>query len=138
MTSTTRHSAGTGGTALGLLGVMAIQLVILAIAIALTVGLMPGVHFSGGVVTYIWVALILAVVNAVIGPLLHFVSLPLTVITFGLFSLVVNAALLAITAGLSSHLSIDGFWDALFAALLISVFSGILSFVVRRLMNRSA
>ena len=117
---------------------MAIQLVILAIAIALTVGLMPGVTFSGGVVTYIWVALILAVVNAVIGPLLHFVSLPLTVITFGLFSLVVNAALLAITAGLSSHLSIDGFWDALFRRPADLGLRGILSFIVRRLMNRSA
>jgi putative membrane protein len=134
MTSMT-HRTG-GGTTLNLFGQILIQLVVLAIAIALTVRLLPGVHFSGGVFTYIWVALILAVVNGVLGPILHFVSLPLTVITFGLFSLVVNAALLAIAAGLSSHLAIDGFWDAVFAALLISIFSGILSFVVRKLTTR--
>jgi putative membrane protein len=134
----TRRTTGNGGTALNLFGVIAIHLVILAIAIALTVGLLPGVHFSGGVFTYIWVALILAVVNAVLGPLLHLIALPLTVLTLGLFALVVNAGLLAITAGLSSHLAIDGFWDALFAALLISVFSGILSWVVRKVMTKPA
>ena len=136
MTSMT-HRTG-GGATLGLFGAIVIQLVVLAVAIALTVHLLPGVHFSGGVFTYIWVALILAVVNGVIGPILHLVSLPLTLITFGLFALVVNAGLLAITAGLSSHLAIDGFWSALFAALLISIFSGILAFVVRKLTTRAA
>ncbi len=62
-------------------------------------------------------------VNLILGPLFHIISFPLIILTLGLFLLVVNAALLAITAGLSSHLDIDGFWSAVLGGLLIAVFS---------------
>ena len=71
--------------------------------------------------TYLWIALIFAVVNAVVGPLLRLLSLPFVLITLGLFLLVVNAALLGITAALTDRLSIDGFGAAVIAALLITM-----------------
>ena len=61
--------------------------------------------------------------NVILGPLFHLISLPLVVLTLGLFLLVINAALLAITAWLSSHLAVDNFWAAVAGGLLIAVFS---------------
>lgn len=107
-----------------------VRLVLLAAAIGLTSWLLPGVDVDGGFVTYLWVALIFAVVNAILGPILHLLSAPLTVVTLGLFALVVNAALLGITASLSQDLSIDGFLTAVVAAVLIAVFSTIMNFFV--------
>src|SRR5262249_18732869 len=71
----------------------------------------------------LWIAVIFSLVNLILGTLLRLLSLPLIIITFGLMLLVINTALLAITAGLTKHLDIDNFGAASFGALLISVFS---------------
>jgi putative membrane protein len=71
-------------------------------------------------------------VNAIIGTFLRILTLPLTVVTLGLFSIVVNALLLEITDGLTSNLSIDEFWwTAIWGAITISVVAVILEIVVR-------
>jgi putative membrane protein len=75
-------------------------------------------------------------VNALIGPVLRLISLPLTLVTFGLFSLVINAALLGITAGLSDSLDVGGFFATVLAAILISVLNTILLFVTVRLVGK--
>ncbi|MGZ4431650.1 MAG: phage holin family protein [Trebonia sp.] len=107
-----------------------IQWVLLAAAIALTAWLLPGFNVAGGFWTYMWVAFLFSLVNVILGPILHLISLPLTIITFGLFALIVNTALVAITAWISSDLSIDGFFPAFFAAILISIFESILRILV--------
>jgi putative membrane protein len=107
-----------------------LRLLVLAAAIGLASWIVPGLNVSGGFFTYLWVALLFAIVNAVLGPILHIISLPLTILTLGLFALVVNAALLGITAAISSHLSVDGFWTAILAAILISIFSAILGLLI--------
>jgi putative membrane protein len=71
--------------------------------------------------TYLWIGLIFGVVNAIVGPLLRLLSLPFVVLTLGLFLLVVNAALLALTAGLTDRLTIDGFGTALIGGLILAV-----------------
>ena len=71
--------------------------------------------------TYLWIGLIFGVVNAIVGPLLRLLSLPFVVLTLGLFLLVVNAALLALTAGLTDRLTIDGFGTALICGLILAV-----------------
>jgi putative membrane protein len=109
---------------------LAVRWVLLAVAIGLTAWLLPGFEVDGGILTYLWVAVIFSFVNVILGPLLHLLSLPITLITFGLFALVVNAALVGITAWISDDLSIDGFWPAFFAAILISVFSFVLRLLV--------
>ena len=104
-----------------------LNLVVIAIAVWVGAALVPGVEVNGGVVTYLWVAFLFGLVNAILGPILHLLALPLTVITFGLFALVVNAALLAITAWLSgNNLNVNGFWGTVFGALVISIVSAIL------------
>jgi putative membrane protein len=110
---------------------IAIRLVVLAVAIWLTAWLLPGVTVDGGVLTYLWIALLFALVNTFLGPILHLLALPITALTLGLFALVVNAALVGITAALSSDFSIDGFFTAVAAALLISIFSWVINLFVR-------
>ncbi|SFF64060.1 putative membrane protein [Blastococcus tunisiensis] len=71
--------------------------------------------------TYLWIGLIFGVVNAIVGPILRLLSLPFVLLTLGLFLLVVNAALLALTAGLTDRLTIDGFGTAVIGGLILAV-----------------
>ena len=107
---------------------------VVAAAIAITAGLIPSVEIDGGFLGILWVALLFGLVNALIGPLLRLITLPLNVITFGLFALVVNAALLGITAGLTDSLEVGGFFSTVLAAIVISVVTAVLVFVVDRLL----
>ncbi|MFL6097542.1 MAG: phage holin family protein [Blastococcus sp.] len=75
----------------------------------------------GTVGTYLWIALIFAVVNAFIGPIVRLLSLPFVVLTLGLFLLVINAALLGLTALLTDRLEVDGFVAAVVGGLLLAI-----------------
>ena len=104
-----------------------------AVALALAAALIPSVDIDGGVGTLLWVALLFGLVNGLIGPLLRLISLPLTLVTFGLFGLVINGALLALTAGLSDALDVGGFLATIVAAVIISVVTAVLGFVGLRI-----
>jgi len=82
------------------------------------------------------VALLFGLVNALLGPVLRFLSLPLNAITFGFFAIVVNGLLLAATAGLSSNLEVGGFLAAIVAACLISLLSTLMSFALVRVVEK--
>ena len=71
--------------------------------------------------TYLWIGLIFGVVNAIVGPVLRLLSLPFVVLTLGLFLLVINAALLGLTAALSDRLTVDGFGTALIGGLILAI-----------------
>jgi putative membrane protein len=73
--------------------------------------------------TLIFAALLLGVVNAIVRPIVVLLTLPVTLVTLGLFLLVVNAAMLGLVAAFLPGFSIAGFWPALWAALLISLVS---------------
>lgn len=76
--------------------------------------------------TGIWVAIVLALINVFIKPLLVILTLPVTVLTFGLFLLVINALLILLSSELVSGFHIDGFWWALLFSLLLSFFQSVL------------
>jgi putative membrane protein len=71
--------------------------------------------------TWLWIALIFAVVNAIVGPILRLFSLPFVLLTLGLFFLVINAALLGLTAAITDRLTVDGFGSAVLGGLLLAV-----------------
>lgn len=75
--------------------------------------------------TLVVAAVLLGIVNAFIRPLLILLTLPFTVVTLGLFLLVVNAAMLALVAALLPGMHVAGFWAAFWAALLVSIVSWI-------------
>jgi putative membrane protein len=118
-----------------LLQALLISWALSALAFALTSWLLPGLDVTGGIWGYLVVAAIFGLVNAVIGTVIHALTVPLALITLGLFSLLVNAVLLEITYGLSDHLSIDDFGTAFWAALILAVISVILQIVVRVLFD---
>lgn len=75
--------------------------------------------------TLVVAAVLLGIVNAFIRPLLILLTLPFTVVTLGLFLLVVNAAMLALVAALLPGMHVAGFWAAFWAALVVSIVSWI-------------
>jgi putative membrane protein len=113
-----------------------IYLVVVAAAFAITSWLLSGMNVSGGVFAYLWIALLFGLVSAILGTILRILTLPLTVLTLGLFSIIVNAVLLEITDALSSHLTIDHFfWTAIWAAIILSVVTVILELAVGALVK---
>lgn len=107
-----------------------IRWAILAVAVAVAVAVTDGIDVHGGLGGYILVAAVLGLVNALIRPIVRLFSLPITIATLGLFSLVINGLMLLLAAALSSVLSIDSFWSAIVGAFVISVVSAILNWVV--------
>ena len=118
-----------------------LKVIINAVAIWLATLLLYGLEVVGGdetaqrVLVFLVVALVFGLVNAVVKPVVKLLSLPLYILTLGLFTLVVNAAMLWLVGWLSEQteygLRIDTFWTALVGALIISVASFIMSLVVR-------
>jgi putative membrane protein len=100
---------------------------VLTLAVWLAAYVVPGVDVKGGFWTYVWVALLFGLVNAILGPFLRLIALPFTLLTLGLFALVVNGVLVAITAGLSEKFAVGGFFEAFLAALVISLVSMVLN-----------
>jgi len=111
---------------------------VVAAGIAVAAAIVPSVEIHGGVVSLLWVPLLFGLVNALVGPLLRLVSLPLTVLTLGLFGLVVNGVLLAITAALTDSLDVGGAFGAIVAALVISVITAVLMLVVAPVLTPEA
>ena len=85
----------------------------------------PGITVNGGVTTYLWVALLFGLINSIFGSIIKVLTFPVSIVTFGLFVFVINAAMLALTARWSDKLEVTGFWSALFASLIISAITTI-------------
>jgi putative membrane protein len=91
--------------------------------------LLPSVSISGFYAALI-TALVLGLLNALIRPLLVLVTLPITVLTLGLFTLVINALLFWFVASFVDGFEVTGFWSAFWGALLYSVISSVASWLI--------
>ncbi|MBS3779240.1 MAG: phage holin family protein [Desulfovermiculus sp.] len=98
----------------------------LTVAILLCAYLIDGIHLSG-FFSALGAAAFLGILNALFRPFLLLVTLPINILTLGLFTFVINAVLLLMVSGVVSGLEIQGFWSALGGALIISVVSWLLS-----------
>jgi putative membrane protein len=92
-----------------------------AAAVYLTVSLVPGVSVAGGWQTILIVALVWSVLSLVIKPVLSLLTLPITILTFGLFSLILNALLFWLMSAIVPGFVVSGFLAAFFGALALSV-----------------
>ncbi len=97
-----------------------IRVLIVAAGLWLAAAIVPGIANSGGW-TLLLAALLLGVVNAIVRPVVILLTLPLTILTLGLFLLVINAAMLSLVAWMLDGMSVDGFWPALFGAIIVSI-----------------
>ena len=108
------------------MGYLALRLATLVFALLLIARLVPGVSVDSWY-TALVVAVLLAVINVTIKPLLLLLTLPLTLLTFGLFTLVINAALFWFVASFVEGFSVDGFVSAFLGALALSVVNWVVS-----------
>jgi putative membrane protein len=109
-----------------------LRILINAFAIWLTSMLLAGFSFSGSLLNLIIVAVIFGLVNALVRPIVKLLTLPINLMTLGLFTLVINTLMLILTVWLSDSLSLTGglfenFLFAFVAAIIISIISTILS-----------
>ena len=99
---------------------------ILSLAIMTAAYLFSGIHVSG-FGSALFAALVLGILNAFFRPILFILTLPINVLSLGLFTFVINALLLMMTSGIIGGLVVDGFGSALFGSLIISLVSLLLS-----------
>jgi putative membrane protein len=98
---------------------------------------LPGMHVTGWMPA-IFGAIILAVVNAIVKPILFVLTLPLTILTLGLFLLVLNALMLKLTTAIVPGLSVDGWGTTIVAALILSAVGMIWKAVTKKENKASA
>ncbi|TSC61523.1 MAG: hypothetical protein Athens041674_739, partial [Parcubacteria group bacterium Athens0416_74] len=99
-------------------------------AVVLTVNIVPGIEVSGGWLTILLVALVWSVITMVIRPVLSVLTLPITLITFGLFAFVLNALLFWAMEFVVPGFSVDGFLAALLGAIVLSVLGWLINKVL--------
>ncbi len=97
-----------------------IRILIVAAGLWLATQLVPGIEIQGGW-TLLGAALLLGLVNAIMRPLLILLTLPITVLTFGFFLLVINAGMLALVAWVLDDFTISGFWPAVGGGIVVGV-----------------
>lgn len=102
-----------------------INLVLSGIAVLISAYIIPGVHVEG-FFTAVVVAVVLALVNAIIRPIVTMLTLPVNVLTLGLFSLVITALMVMITDFIVPGFSVDNFWYALLFGVVMSLINGLL------------
>lgn len=103
-----------------------IRLLINALGLWLASAIVPGVSIVG-TGTLILAALLMGVVNALVKPIAFLLTLPITIVTLGVFLLVLNAALFALVAWMLPDFSVSGFWAALLGWLIVTVVSWVAS-----------
>lgn len=97
-----------------------LRTVIIMLGLFLASAIVPGVQITG-VGTFILAAIFLGLVNAVIRPIAFLLTLPITIVTLGLFLFVLNAAMFGLVAALLDGFAVAGFWSALFGAVVVSL-----------------
>jgi putative membrane protein len=108
-----------------------VRLVINAVAIWVAAELIGGISLDTADPTGVaLVAIVFGIVNAVLKPIAKLLGFPFIILTLGLFTLVINAGLLALTAGVVDALAITGFWPAVWGALIVSIVSWFLGMFV--------
>jgi putative membrane protein len=107
-----------------------IRLFVNAAALWVAARLVPGIGLSGEFGPVLIVAAVFGLVNAMVKPIVLFLSIPFVILTLGLFILVVNAGMLMLTAALVDSLSVAGFGSALLGSLMISLVSLLFSLVL--------
>ena len=106
-----------------------VRMLITALAIGIASALVPSMEITG-IGTLFAAAILLGIVNAIVRPLIILLTLPITIVTLGLFLLVINAAMLGLVAKLLDGLVLGGFWSAVFASILVSVVSWFASWTI--------
>jgi len=108
-----------------------IKILVLALAVWVAAYILPGVHLVNDAKTIIIVSLVLAVLNAIVKPILIILTIPVTIITLGLFLLVINALMVVWTSNLVDGFKVDGWFTAFLFSLIVSIISSVLHSIAK-------
>jgi putative membrane protein len=103
-----------------------VNIIVTALAVLISAYLLPGVKVDT-ITTSILVALVLAFMNSIVKPILTILTIPITLITMGLFLLVINGGIILLTDKLINGFEVKGFWWALLFSFILSITTGILN-----------
>ncbi len=106
-----------------------LRTLITMLGLYLASALLPGVQIVG-TGSFILAAILLGLANALIRPIAFVLTLPLTIVTLGLFLFILNAAMFGLVAALLDNFSVAGFWSAVFGAIIVSITSTIASWYI--------
>lgn len=106
-----------------------IRVLIVALGLWVASRLVPGIEFTSDA-ALLWAAVLLGIVNAVVRPIVILLTLPFTILTLGLFLLVINAGMLGLVAALFDGFTIAGFWPALLGSIVVSITGWIASWAI--------
>ncbi len=110
-----------------------IQLCISSLAVMVTAWLLPGVEIeNGNFVTAVIVAAVLAFLNAVVKPLMILLTIPVTLVSFGLFLIVINAVIILLADAIVDDFRVDGFWNALLFAVILWAVTALFESIQKR------
>ncbi len=110
-----------------------VSIIVNGLAIGLTAAILPGIHIEPfGIGALLLLGLVFGIINAIIRPVVSFLSLPITILSLGLFQLVINALLLYLGSLFVSNLKIDNFWWALLGGIVMGIICAILEAIFKR------
>lgn len=106
-----------------------IRMLVAMLGLFLASKVLPGVTIAG-TGSFILAALLLGLVNGIVRPIAFLLTLPLTILTLGLFLLVLNAAMFGLVAVMLDNFQVSGFWSAVFGAIIVSITSTVASWYI--------
>lgn len=110
-----------------------LQLIISTLAVLISSYLLPGVRIDdNSFITALVVAAVLAFLNTVVKPVMIVLTIPVTIFSFGLFLLVINAFMILLTERLVDGFHVDGFWWALLFSFILSIITSLLESIKKR------
>ena len=109
---------------------MLLKMILTTLAILLVTNVYSGIQVDS-VTTAVIAAVVLALINTIVRPVIVLLTLPISMLTLGLFLLVINAAMLYLAAWLVNGFDVGGFWDALIASFIISVVVALLNGLIK-------
>ena len=107
------------------------QLIVSALAVIVCSMILPGVHVDNAI-TAIIVAAVLAFLNTIVKPVLVILTIPITLVTMGIFLLVINAFIIMLAGKIVDGFHVDGFWIALLFSLLLSLVTAVFEAIANR------
>lgn len=107
-----------------------IRLLLNILALLIVAYLVPGVSFEDFVSVFV-ASIVIGIINTLIKPILQIIALPITLLTFGVFALVINVLLLMLAGFIVPGFDIDGFWTALVASIVLSLVSWFLGHLAK-------
>ncbi len=110
--------------------ILLIKLLVSAVAIFITAQILPGVHVSD-LKTALLVAVVLGIINMFVKPIVVILTLPINVITLGLFTFVINGIFILVASNIVDGFNVPNFWQAMLFALVLSFVNSILVWIVK-------